>query len=57
MSENPMIFEFERDFAVSLRCIPMIARQKLDIVGIKMTLRQWSRLPGQSTRTRTSYRR
>lgn len=39
-----MIFEFERDFAGSLRCIPMIARQKLDIVGIKMTLRQWSRL-------------
>lgn len=44
MSENPMIFEFERDFAGSLRCIPMIARQKLDIVGIKMTLRQWSRV-------------
>lgn len=44
MSENPVIFEFERDFAGSLRCIPMIARQKLDIVGIKMTLRQWSRL-------------
>jgi len=42
--ENPMIFEFERDFAGSLRCIPMIARQKLDIVGIKMTLRQWSGL-------------
>lgn len=44
MSENSMIFEFERDFAGSLRCIPMITRQKLDIVGIKMTLRQWSRL-------------
>nr|WP_306296293.1 nitrate reductase associated protein [Acidomonas methanolica] len=44
MSDNPVIFEFERDFAGSLRCIPMIARQKLDIVGIKMTLRQWSRL-------------
>lgn len=44
MSESSMIFEFERDFAGSLRCIPMIARQKLDIVGIKMTLRQWSRL-------------
>lgn len=40
-----MIFQFESDFANSLRCIPMIARQKLDIVGIKMTLRQWSRLP------------
>jgi len=44
MFETAMIFEFERDFAGSLRCIPMIARQKLDMVGIKMTLRQWSRL-------------
>jgi len=42
--DNSMIFEFERDFAGSLRCIPMVVRQKLDIVGIKMTLRQWSRL-------------
>lgn len=39
-----MIFDFESDFAGSLRCIPMIARQKLDIVAIKMSLRQWSRL-------------
>lgn len=38
-----MIFDFESDFAGSLRCIPMIARQKLDIVGIKLSLRQWSR--------------
>ncbi len=38
------IFEFERDFAGSLRCIPMVTRQKLDLVGIKLSLRQWSRL-------------
>lgn len=38
-----MIFDFESDFAGSLRCIPMIVRQKLDIVGIKLSLRQWSR--------------
>lgn len=38
-----MLFDFERDFAGSLRCIPMIARQKLDIIGIKLSLRQWSR--------------
>lgn len=38
-----MLFDFERDFAASLRCIPMIVRQKLDIVGIKLSLRQWSR--------------
>lgn len=40
-----MIFDFESDFAGSLRCIPMIARQKLDIAGIKLSLRQWSRFP------------
>lgn len=50
MFENSMIFEFERDFAGSLRCIPMIARQKLDIVGIKMTLRQWSSLTREERR-------
>lgn len=38
-----MLFEFERDFAGSLRCIPMVARQKLDLVKIKLSLRQWSR--------------
>lgn len=38
-----MIFEFERDFAGSLRCIPMIVRFKLDQCGVKLSLRQWSR--------------
>ncbi|MDG6093872.1 nitrate reductase associated protein [Acetobacter sp. AN02] len=38
-----MLFEFESDFAGSLRCIPMIVRQKLDLAGIKLSLRQWSR--------------
>lgn len=37
-------FEFERDFAGSLRCIPMAVRLKLDLCGIKLSLRQWSRL-------------
>jgi hypothetical protein len=37
------IFDFERDFAGSLRCIPMIVRFKLDQTGVKLTLRQWSR--------------
>ncbi len=36
------IFEFERDFAGSLRCIPMIVRFKLDHSGVKLSLRQWS---------------
>lgn len=36
------IFAFEQDFAGSLRCIPMIVRFKLDRVGVKLSLRQWS---------------
>ncbi|ATU71768.1 hypothetical protein CFR78_04160 [Komagataeibacter rhaeticus] len=38
-----MLFNFEMDFATSLRCVPMIVRMKLDICGIKLSLRQWSR--------------
>lgn len=37
-------FAFERDFSDSLRCIPMSVRFKLDRCGIKLSLRQWSRL-------------
>jgi hypothetical protein len=37
------IFQFEQDFAGSLRCIPMAVRFKLDRCGIKLSLRQWSR--------------
>ncbi len=37
------LFNFERDFANSLRCVPMAVRLKLDLSGIKLTLRQWSR--------------
>jgi len=37
-------FAFEQDFAGSLRCIPMSVRQKLDLVGVKLSLRQWSKL-------------
>ncbi|MGD1919727.1 MAG: nitrate reductase associated protein [Pleurocapsa sp.] len=35
-------FQFERDFANSLRCIPMQVRYKLDICGIKLKLPQWN---------------
>ncbi len=38
------IFAFEQDFAGSLRCIPMIVRFKLDLAGVKLSLRQWSQL-------------
>lgn len=37
------LFAFESDFVQSLRCIPMAVRFKLDRVGIKLSLRQWSR--------------
>jgi hypothetical protein len=36
------LFEFESDFVATLRCVPMAVRFKLDRVGIKLTLRQWS---------------
>lgn len=42
MSAN--VFAFESDFAGSLRCIPTAVRLKLDLVGIKLSLRQWSQL-------------
>lgn len=37
------LFAFESDFVASLRCIPMAVRFKLDLAGIKLSLRQWSR--------------
>jgi hypothetical protein len=37
------VFDFEKDFAGSLRCIPMAVRFKLDCCGVKLSLRQWSR--------------
>jgi hypothetical protein len=39
------IFGFEIDFAGTLHCIPMSVRMKLDQVGIKLSLKQWNRLP------------
>ena len=35
-------FQFEMDFASSLRCIPMRVRYKLDLCGIKLKLPQWN---------------
>ena len=38
-------FQFEEDFIEdNIRCIPMIVRFKLDAVGIKLKLAEWSRL-------------
>lgn len=43
VSDELPIFDFETDFAGSLRCIPMAVRFKLDHAGIKLSLRQWCR--------------
>ncbi|WP_091737724.1 uroporphyrinogen-III C-methyltransferase [Phenylobacterium immobile] len=37
------LFDFERDFVDSLRCVPMAVRFKLDLAEVKLSLRQWSR--------------
>jgi hypothetical protein len=38
------LFEFEADFASSLRCIPMVVRYKLDTCGVKLKLSHWNHL-------------
>jgi len=35
------VFEFEKDFAGAFQCIPMAVRYKLDLSGVKLSLRQW----------------
>lgn len=40
---HAQLFDFESDFVRTLRCIPMAVRLKLDVCGIKLSLRQWSR--------------
>jgi hypothetical protein len=43
VSEN--YFEFESDFVEdNVRCIPMIVRFKLDACGIKLKLKEWSKM-------------
>ena len=44
-------FDFEAAFVKSLRCVPMIVRYKLDVCGIKLSLRAWSQF-SLSTRAR-----
>ena len=39
-----MLFQFETDFAQSLRCIPMQVRYHLDTCGVKLKLQHWSHL-------------
>ena len=44
IGDEQRIFGFEADFAKDLRCIPMVVRFKLDRCGVKLSLRQWSRM-------------
>jgi hypothetical protein len=44
------VFRFEVDFGGTLRCIPMSVRMKLDQVGIKLSLKQWNRMPAVQRR-------
>jgi hypothetical protein len=43
MSPSAEIFAFETDFAGALYCIPMAVRRKLDVCGVKVSLKQWNR--------------
>lgn len=43
MSTSNEIFQFEKDFAGALYCIPMAVRRKLDLCGVKVSLKQWNR--------------
>ena len=42
MDVQDQIFDFETDFAGTLRCIPMCIRYRLDEIGIKLSLKQWN---------------
>jgi hypothetical protein len=43
MNKDSTIFQFETDFAGALYCIPMAVRRKLDLCGVKVSLKQWNR--------------
>jgi hypothetical protein len=43
MHNDCTIFKFETDFAGALYCIPMAVRRKLDLCGVKVSLKQWNR--------------
>ncbi len=51
IGDEQRIFAFEADFAKDLRCIPMVVRFKLDRCGVKLSLRQWSKM-GAANRMR-----
>lgn len=44
MPDTAYFFQFEQDFADSLRCVPMQVRLKLDTCGLKLPLALWNQL-------------
>lgn len=49
-------FRFEEDFVEeNIRCIPMIARFKLDACGIKLKLKEWSSMNEEERRNIAEY--
>jgi hypothetical protein len=44
-------FQFETDFATTLRCIPMTVRYKLDRCGVKLKLHHWNHLTADERTT------
>ncbi len=46
--DDAILFAFEQAFVDRLQCVPMAVRFKLDLAGVKITLRQWSRLSVQA---------
>lgn len=43
--DSAEVFQFERDFMEDgMRCIPMAARLRLDLCGIKLRLSEWSKM-------------
>ena len=54
IDQEVVFFGFEADFVASLRCIPMAVRFKLDLCGVKLSLKGWSRFDHE-TRSRCAY--
>lgn len=49
-------FKFEKDFIEDhIRCIPMIARFKLDACGIKLKLKEWSNMNEEEKNNLSEY--
>ncbi len=55
IEEEVVFFAFESDFVASLRCIPMAVRFKLDLCGVKLWLKAWSRFD-HATRSECAHR-